>query len=222
MPLLIERIQTRSEDLQRFQDKVVAAVNPVLLHPLLPGVLLKGVKLTGGAAKEVEHQLGRRLRGWSVIRRYDVATEEAWNEVGSTGEPAFQNGWVNYDSTHNSAAFWKDSNGVVHLKGLVKSGTISTTLPIFTLPAGYRPAKKEIIVTISNGALGRVNVESDGDVVPETGNNAWFSLDGVSFRASGTPPVSADIWDEQEDNNHPDRLLILNSVRSMTVDLYVF
>lgn len=103
--------------------------------------------------------------------------EEAWIA------PTFQNSWVNYDNdvTHNVAGYWKDSMGVVHLKGLVKSGTAAA---IFTLPAGYRPYKRCIFVILSNGAVGRINLDPDGQVIPTTPySNAWVSLDGITFRA---------------------------------------
>lgn len=97
--------------------------------------------------------------------------------------PTFQNSWVNYGSGYNDAKYRKDALGYVNIKGLVKSGTISTTLPIFTLPAGYRPAQRYLFNAQSNGALGRVDVDTDGKVIPLTGNNAWVSLDGIRFLA---------------------------------------
>lgn len=93
------------------------------------------------------------------------------------------NGWVNFGAPFNNAGYYKDPQGRVFLKGLVKSGSISTTLPIFTLPVGYRPAGSEVIVTISNGAIGRITVQADGDVIAENGSNVWFSLDNASFLA---------------------------------------
>ncbi len=130
---------------------------------------------------------------------------EAWHEVGTTGEPQFGDGgegdclWSNWDSgfNHNSAAFYKDQFGVVHLKGLVKAkdgsvgqcAAVEGDLTIFQLPAGYRPARREVHVAISNEQLGRVDIDSDGTVsagvaTPNTVANAkgWLSLDGITFR----------------------------------------
>ena len=73
--------------------------------------------------------------------------------------------------------------GVVHLRGLVKSGTVG--LAIFNLPEGYRPSAREAIATISNGAIGRCDIKTSGNVIAYIGNNAWFSLDGITFRADG-------------------------------------
>ena len=49
--------------------------------------------------------------------------------MGASGQPAFGSGlqsasmWQDADSSQNSAGFYKDSTGTVHLKGLVKFKT---------------------------------------------------------------------------------------------------
>ncbi len=97
--------------------------------------------------------------------------------------PTFQNSWVNYDTTYNQVGYFKDKYGIVHLRGLVKSGTVGGSTPIFTLPEGYRPIKRCIFVTISNGSIGRCDVKDTGEVIANNGSNSWFSLEGISFRA---------------------------------------
>jgi hypothetical protein len=105
---------------------------------------------------------------------------EAWREVGATGQPAFQNSWVNA-AGGETAAFYKDALGIVHLKGFIGSGTINAVA--FTLPEGYRPAANLQFAAPSNSAFGYFDVQSDGDVLPVVGNNTWFALN-VSFRAA--------------------------------------
>lgn len=95
--------------------------------------------------------------------------------------PTYQNGWVDYDTTYNTTQYYKDKHNFVHIKGMVKNGTANST--IFTLPVGYRPARRYLFVTISNGAIGRVDVLPDGQVMMQSGSNAWFSLDIINFRA---------------------------------------
>lgn len=95
--------------------------------------------------------------------------------------PTFQNGWVNYDTTYNSAGYYKDANNRVYAKGLVKTGTANTV--IFTFPAGYRPLKRGIFVTVSNNAIARIDVLPNGEVKMESGSNAWISLETISFLA---------------------------------------
>lgn len=114
------------------------------------------------------------------LGRRHMAIEQP-HVVGDPGEPAFQNGWVNWDATLFSATrFWKDPMGMVHVEGLVKSGTILTT--VFQLPPGYRP-----LVSIpprpatSNSVHGEVRVSAAGDVVAQTGSNVYFSFE-INFR----------------------------------------
>ena len=98
------------------------------------------------------------------------AKAEPWHEVGTPGEPAFRSAfgdsssgncdaaggceWANFsDGLHNSAAFYRDPYGQVHLKGLVcRAYTFASTCPpsvagggaqnddVYQLPPGYRPA----------------------------------------------------------------------------------
>src|SRR2546423_10779592 len=69
-----------------------------------------------------------------------LAPAENWHEVGSPGEPVFQNGWTNTGpATDVTAAFFKDPYGIVHLKGLIYNGTDGAA--IFVLPEGCRPSK---------------------------------------------------------------------------------
>jgi hypothetical protein len=130
-----------------------------------------------------------------------LAPAEAWHEVGAPGEPGFAGDfgpdciggtahWTNYDSNHNSAAFYKDAYGAVHLKGLVKlpnaecaPGYPSVFGQVFYLPAGFRPAKIEQQATISSGSVGGVEIGTDGKVKPIVGSVVSFSLDDVTFRS---------------------------------------
>lgn len=101
---------------------------------------------------------------------------EAWTA------PTLTNSWINSGSGYNSVGFYKDSFGVVHLRGLIKSGSMQASA--FTLPAGYRPPAREFFGTVSNALFGSVFVDPDGTVVPWSGSNTWFSLDGLTFRAA--------------------------------------
>lgn len=109
---------------------------------------------------------------------------ESWREVGTAGQPAFQNNWTNGTASFHSAAFYKDALGVVHLRGLVTGGTAPA---IFALPIGYRPP--ELLyhpATNTNGGPGEVLISpSTGDVNRNsfTTPSGSFSLEGISFRA---------------------------------------
>jgi hypothetical protein len=90
-----------------------------------------------------------------------------------------QNGWVNYDSTYNTAQYCK-VNGVVYLKGLIKSGTTGDNVVLFQLPAGCRPTGRYLYAAVSNNVIGRVDVDTSGNVMAMApDSNAWISLDNI-------------------------------------------
>ena len=102
--------------------------------------------------------------------------------LGSVIAPTLGNSWVNFGLTFATAGYYKDNFGIVHLRGIVKSGTIGTA--IFTLDVGYRPVAEENFPTVSNETFGFINVSSTGVVKCSVGDNAWVSLSGISFRTA--------------------------------------
>ena len=99
---------------------------------------------------------------------------EAWHTVGAPGEPAFQNGFVNYDVT-NTAGFRRYPDGKVRLKGIIKSGTNAQTA--FTLPVGFRVPYGSFRFSCPAGA--QVDITSTGGVNPTY--TGWVDLSGVEF-----------------------------------------
>jgi hypothetical protein len=100
--------------------------------------------------------------------------------------PTLLNGWINYDvnAGYAAAGYFKDKHSVVHLKGLIKSGTTTTATPLLNLPAGYRPSEIMIYIVVNSGGFGRVDVYPSGDVQILSGGNGFLSFDGISFRAN--------------------------------------
>ena len=106
--------------------------------------------------------------------------DTAWHEIGAVGEPAFTNSWANLGSSWTTAAFRITSDGWVHLKGLIASGSGAA----FTLPVGYRPARGYFAPTIcQTSAPAYVAVSTTGVVSPDilTGSNTYISLNGMRF-----------------------------------------
>jgi hypothetical protein len=99
--------------------------------------------------------------------------------------PTQINGWYNFGSGYAAGSYRKDAFGLVHLRGLVAGGTLGQS--VFTLPIGYRPAANHVFMTMANNAVGRLDVNADGSVIPGAlggpGSNVYFSLDGVTFLA---------------------------------------
>jgi cytoskeletal protein CcmA (bactofilin family) len=100
--------------------------------------------------------------------------QQDWIEIQSAGAPKFQNGWTNYEKEFNTAAFFKDSLGIVHLRGLVQGSTLAKA--IFQLPEGYRPAAQELRIVPTRRPeipgvageydFGRMDIAKTGDVLP--------------------------------------------------------
>jgi len=121
----------------------------------------------------------------TTTRVRDVAPE-AYREVGSTGNPAFLNGCTNLGGIYETAAFFKDREGIVHLKGAVTCPGTSQTA--FKLPPGYRPADNKIHIQLSivqNAADGdgQVVVSGHEGAVAAPNASGAFWLDGITFRA---------------------------------------
>jgi hypothetical protein len=113
-----------------------------------------------------------------------VGGAEAARVVGASGQPAFANSWAAYvgSGVYAPPRFYKDELGYVVLEGMAAGGTITGS--IFTLPVGFRPPSNGNVYqsVVSNNALGVVEVQSGGAVIPQVGNNTHFSLWGVRFR----------------------------------------
>jgi hypothetical protein len=85
----------------------------------------------------------------------NIAPPEAWHEIGAAGEPPFLGGSANnalsspatYGAgTAETAGFYKDKEGVVHLKGRIKTAASSPIAgALFNLPPGYRPGNTKIL-----------------------------------------------------------------------------
>ncbi len=108
-------------------------------------------------------------------------TGDKWHVVGAGSEPAFENSWVAYGGGYTAPAFFRDPWGFVHLRGMAKTGSLSAN--IFTLPAGYWPAATSLFNVISNGAIGRIDIGTAGNVYAFAGSATYLSLEGITFHA---------------------------------------
>src|SRR5881227_1478499 len=95
--------------------------------------------------------------------------------------PALSSPWVNFGGTEDTVGYWRDSSGIVYLKGVIKSGTIPSA--IFFLPDGLKPLAIRRFPVYSNGALGFVTVAADGQVTVISGSNVSVELSSINFRA---------------------------------------
>lgn len=100
--------------------------------------------------------------------------------------PTLLNSWVNNSDGESPVGYFKDTFGIVHLRGCLKGGTGGT---IFILPTGYRPAKTFRHATVTNLATPQ-NIIVDmnsfygyGYVVASTISASYVYLDGITFKA---------------------------------------
>jgi hypothetical protein len=124
-----------------------------------------------------------------------IAEPEDWHYIGAPGEPEFLNDWVNADGHNSDAAFYEDGESRVHLKGTIKDGVVGATAFIIPRdicqePTGPPGSENEFaderhpVATFSGyGELLLINDPSGTVVIPVSGSNALFGLNGVSYRS---------------------------------------
>jgi hypothetical protein len=128
-------------------------------------------------------------------RAESLPPPEAWHFVGAPGEPQFENGWEDFapSSLLEPVAFFKDHEGIVHLKGQAKRATYASGL-IFSLPPGFRPAPNKIIAPVVFCECFAGHVETlniNGTKLAEPSNSGAIyvpeatviGFDGITFRA---------------------------------------
>lgn len=115
------------------------------------------------------------------LDQFGLAT--AWTAV--TYDPD----WVDAGGVFQVVQYHKRADGVVEVRGVAKRLVgITTQDPIFTLPAGFRPAAEEYFAAYgSDGTTigpSLINVTSAGVVSFVRGyNSAWLTLSGMYFQA---------------------------------------
>lgn len=106
-------------------------------------------------------------KAW-IYSLYEYVNREKWNEIGSSGAPAFQNSWVNNGGANDETAAFRARFNDLYLKGLIRTGAIADGTVIFTLPGAYWP-RKTIKVTgmfvqgLVESAY-QIEIQTDGDV----------------------------------------------------------
>lgn len=102
---------------------------------------------------------------------------------GTWANLSLQNGWIGFGAPYTAPQYTKGSDGIVTVKGLIKSGNSGVDTVIAVLPVGYRPKERLLLTSPSNAAYGRFDVLPNGEIHIMTGSNIWASLDGITFRA---------------------------------------
>lgn len=108
---------------------------------------------------------------------------ESWHNIGTTGEPAFQNGWDNHLAPPaERVRFRKVASNRVELQGLISGGASGSIA--FVLPAGYQPTETvRVPLTVDSGEAARLDIHTNGNVVisaPAT-MPTWISVAGAFY-----------------------------------------
>jgi hypothetical protein len=91
--------------------------------------------------------------------------------------------WVYYGAPYTTTAYTKGNDGIVSVKGFIRSGTVTGGTVIGNLPAGYRPSLEMMFEVSSADAFGRIDILPNGNIVIGAANVAWLSLDNINFQA---------------------------------------
>lgn len=173
----------RAHALLRCRPPVATAIAVLALVMSCGGVAVAGMMIDGKTIKRHSIPGDRLVLHTVTIKQMRLPPEQL---IGFPAEPAFGSGWKNAGGGFQSVGFYRDDEGVVHLRGVVALGAHSTT--IFTLPTGYRPAATEMFSAgLDNAGTAMIEVTKSGDVDLEFINTPAppnsMTLSQISFRA---------------------------------------
>jgi hypothetical protein len=109
-----------------------------------------------------------------------VLEQEPWQSA------ELAEGYRQFDGEYNPVQYFRDSLGIVHLRGTLGPNALVGTLEagvLFTLAPGYRPEFIENHLASAGTVIGRLEVFPDGKVLLTSDGHTWVSLDGITFRA---------------------------------------
>lgn len=111
-----------------------------------------------------------------------VETNVYTHPIPTIHAPTLLNNWVDFGSGYATAGYYKTTEGIVNLQGLIKSGLITGYTTLFILPVGFRPLTKKVVVAVNNNTICPLEIGTNGEVViMMNGANSWLSLEGISF-----------------------------------------
>ena len=126
-----------------------------------------------GIDAPVSIDYSRDIASW--LQQKSDKVQETWIT------PTLINGWKIQTEVAPHVGYFKDSMGIVHMRGFVTGGAAGTI--IFNLPEGYRPAQISRWAVYATAAFGSISIVSNGAVYFMSGANTRVSLNEISFRA---------------------------------------
>jgi hypothetical protein len=185
------KIQEGAVGAAKIQDGAISAAK--IQGRAITGAQIADGSLTG--AQVNASTLGIVPSAERANRADSLPPPEAWHLVGAPGEPPFQNGWQDFEpaSLLEPVAFFKDHEGIVHLKGRATRAVSASGL-IFALPPGFRPAQDKVLIQAvscecSSALVGELDISGTKPAEPTNSgaiygpNATTVGFDGVTFRA---------------------------------------
>lgn len=99
-------------------------------------------------------------------------------QTGTWQNLTLQNSWTNFGTPYSNAQYRLASDGFIHLRGLVTTGTRADGTIIATLPSGFFPPAQKYLSTTSNVA--NLSISNPQIVVDTSGNIKIFGISGYS------------------------------------------
>lgn len=115
-----------------------------------------------------------------------------WNPTDSPGtwtNATLLNGWAGYGSSYPTAAYRRNSEGIVYFRGLITSANPIYGQAILQVPSGFRPGAPQMFSCISannsTGALelGRLDIATNGQLIYYFGGGLYLSLFQIFYQA---------------------------------------
>jgi hypothetical protein len=192
---LVARGTRREHDRARHPTKE----EPMRIRPPSPPLVIAALALVialGGTSYAAitlpPGSVGTKQLKNHAVTPVKLSKLQAWHVVGAPGQPAFQSPWGNWNSSvAGLAAFRRDRDRMVHLRGAVDAGANIGGGIIFTLPPKYRPAKYRYFSVAStdggsNPVDGIIEIRPDGTIYCYSATDDRFvSLDQIAFYAGG-------------------------------------
>lgn len=132
---------------------------------------------------------------WAPVKTVNGVSPDAAGDVplglddpGWQTVTVFQNSALSFDAP-NSVRY-RRKNGVVYLDGKIKGATVQNGtgagVALFTLPTGYRPARKTSFAVIkadttTTFSIGRIDIDTAGVVYGVLYSPVWNNLADISF-----------------------------------------
>lgn len=192
----------------RTAPMLIIAGGALVVGLAVPAAAHEAGHLIDGRSIAVQSIPGNRLKVNTVtgrqIKESTLGTvpsaEHATTATSATKLPAlvwhpittFENNWVDFGVPERPAAYAVDTQGIVHLRGVIKGGSSGTAA--FTLPASVDVGSDEIFIPVvsdDNSYISAIEI-FDGSVYPTSGGGdpsdavtGFTGLDGVTFSANG-------------------------------------